>query len=77
MVPTIQEERAKESVCIRLLIHDVKKHEQSQSHKDAAGAFHAQVGPSPTEVALQSMERVLRASTDEDAFQHGILSGKC
>ena len=36
-----------------------KKHEQSQSHKDAVGAFHAQVGLSPIEVhvALQSMEK--------------------
>lgn len=45
------------SGCSSMKLENVKKHEQSQSHKDAAGAFYAQVGPSPMEVALQSMER--------------------
>ena len=38
-------------------LDSVKKHKQSQSYKDAVGAFHAQVSPSLIEVALQSMER--------------------
>ena len=45
------------SGCSSMKLESVKKHEQSQSHKDAAGAFYGQVGPSQMEVALQSMER--------------------
>ena len=38
-------------------LESVKKHEKSQSHNDAAGAFYEQVEPSLIEVPLQSMER--------------------
>ena len=38
-------------------LESVKKHEQSQSHKDAVGTFYVQVGQSPMEVALQNIER--------------------
>ena len=40
-------------------LESVKKHEQSMSHKDAAGAHHAHVSPgsAPMELVVQSMEQ--------------------
>ena len=47
------------SGCASMKLESIKKHEQSQTHRDAAGAQRAQVRPdrAPMEVALQSMER--------------------
>ena len=40
-------------------LESIKKHEQSKSHKDAAGAHRARIRPddAPIERALHSMER--------------------